>query len=130
MLRYNLKHPAKKKRDWLQQIKKEGLLKTKKPDDDDEVDPNQPVVIDEAIWLWRAFNILNARRLYAPHGPQPIALTDVESYIRIEGLEEAEGVWLMEVVDLLDRIYIEDVYNKLAKDREKSSKKGRGARGR
>lgn len=124
-----MKHPSKKKRDWLEQLKKEGLTKSRASEEEDDTD--RPKLLSGGMWLWRCFSILNARRQYGKAGPQPLSLADIYAMSQVEGLSGADTRWLCEVVDALDRIYVEDTYDKLAKEqaaRSKKAKPGTGVR--
>ncbi len=124
MLKYQLKHPQKKHRDWLEKIKAEGLTKRAPvKEETEEKDPSAPQVLPEAAWLWRLFGTLNAQR---PNGsnnaPIPLAISEVYALSEIEELDKAETRWFLEVVMKLDRVYLEDAYQKIAKEQEKRNK--------
>jgi len=126
VLRFNLKHPKKKHRDWLSKLKAEGIAK--RPDEDKEDD--SPKVLPAGAWLWRCFNILNAHRVHGDSGPQPITISDIHALSSLEKLSYADARWLLEIVGTLDRVYLEEVYDKLAKERAKKQKQGKAPRGR
>lgn len=127
MLKYHLKHPQKKHRDWLDKVRAEGRIKNA-PQQEDK-DPSAPQVLPEGAWLWRLFGTLNAQRPNGGNGaPLPLAISEVYALSEIEELDKAETRWFLEVMMKLDRVYLEDAYQKLAKEQEKRNKnKGRGA---
>lgn len=73
--------------------------------------------------MWRCFNVLNAHRQYGKAGPQPITISDIYALAMIEELDFADTRWLCEVVDHLDRVYIEETYDRLAKEQAARNKK-------
>ncbi len=128
MLRHHLKHPQRKQRDWLDKVRAEGRIKRAEPATEENTAPE---LMPEAVWLWRAFVTLSGQRWSGEHGPQPIPVSEIYAMGRIEDVSKAELRWLVEVVQTLDRIYLEDAYKKLQAEAEKQRKKAamkRGAR--
>lgn len=123
MLKYHLKHPQKKKREWLDKIRAEGRMKNAPQEDKD---PSAPQVLSEGLWLWRLFGTLNAQRPNGTDGaPIPIAISEVYALSEIEELDKSETRWFLEVMMKLDRVYLEDAYEKLKKEREKQNHKNK-----
>jgi hypothetical protein len=98
---------------------------------EEETSSDAPEVIPEAQWLWVGFSTLSGQRLYKDDGPQPITISDVYSYSKIEGHSTAESSWLLEVVCELDRLFIEKTQERLDKEQRKASKRsGRSVKNR
>lgn len=100
----------------------------KKKKDDEEDDPSVPKLLPEAGWLWRAFSILSVQRQYSQSGPRPISVAEVYALARIEELDGADTRWLLEVIVILDQLFLEETYEKLKKENERRARKT-GAKG-
>lgn len=58
-------------------------------------------------------------------------MSDVYAYTMLEGMSRPESSWFFAVVCQLDQVYMEDVYAKIAKERDKrnrTNRRGRGSR--
>lgn len=122
-----MKYPSGRKREWVAKLKAEGLTK-KKPGESEETSALK--VLPQGAWLWMMFIYLNAHRQQGPNGPQPITIADMWAYAQIEELDGGECRWAMEVMSDLDRVFLEETYEKIEAARKKSASKGKGAPGR
>lgn len=122
MLKYQLQHSRRSKRDsdWLAKVKGEKAKA-------DPVDPNEPQLIEDAYWLWSAFIVLSSQRQFTSHGPQPITVCDVRAYAEISEVEQYDQEFLLNMISKMDHEYLTDAFKKLEQERKKSqrSKKGR-----
>lgn len=92
-------------------------------------DPKTPKLLTESQWIWEGFVVLNGQRHYNEKGPQPVSLSDMFAYVSIEDISSADASWFLSVMRKMDKIFLEDTYAKLAKEREKKSRSNRKARG-
>jgi hypothetical protein len=116
-----LAHPNQNKnRKWLEQLRAEGKAV---PSLD-----NEPVLFERSKWLWRAWLVLNARRVRTDSGPQPVPMSEMLSYVQYEDItEEWRREALLETMGALDGLYMEHT----AQQREKAAReanKGSGKR--
>lgn len=123
MLRHHLKHPQRKQRDWLEKVRAEGRLKRTTPEAAESKDPAAPEVLPESALMWRLFVTLSGQRMSGNNGPQPIPISEIYAIGMLEELSFAEIRWLVELVQTLDRIYLEDTYKKIQTEAEKQRKK-------
>ena len=62
-----------------------------------------------------AFEVLCGSRGVGPDGPQPIRLSEIESFCRLTGWRDPEAVAeLVAIVQVLDAVYLEVVASKKA----------------
>lgn len=87
-----------KNREW---IKSTGL-KTATLDD-------EPEPLPHAQLFWRAFTALSDRRTYDQGAPQPLQLTEILAYLKMNGLDDDREIVTdtLHYVVALDRHYIE-----------------------
>jgi len=90
---------------------------------DEEAGAKAPAILPESEWVWRLFSMLSAHRLFTDRGPQPLSITDMWSLAQIEELSTAETRFFREVCTELDNVFIREMSEKLAKDRDKENKK-------
>lgn len=121
-----MKNPVKKKREWLDKIRAEGL--TKKKEVEVEEDPNVPTLVPEAAWLWRAFTLLSVQRGYTQSGPQPISIRDIEAFSSLERLDGPDSVWLLDVIVHMDQVFLEFSYDKIKREHSQQAKKAKAKR--
>lgn len=106
-------------------LKEEGIKKR-----DEQEDKDVPKVLPEGAWLWRCFVVLSSHRAMGDNGPQPIALSDIYALSRIEGLDEADSRYLLDVVHELDNTYLTSRYEKIEKEKAQAQKKQKQSAGR
>lgn len=70
--------------------------------------------------------MLTGQRDYNDHGPQPIKLSDVLAWAKINLINQYDVPFLTDVLCELDRKWLVHQYELIRKEREKSSKKGKG----
>ncbi len=102
------------------------MLKTSKAEEEEEEAKNGgPQIHPDGYWLWRCFAMLNAQRQSGANGPQPIAIADIAGLAVIDDLDAADTTWMAEIVIVLDRIWIEEIYKQIKKQQEDASKKAK-----
>ena len=93
-----------------------------------EAEPKEsaPELLPESALMWRCFVILSSQRHYSNNGPQAISLSDIHALAQIEELSPADARWFVDLVQTLDRIYLEDASAKISKEIEKRNKRNAG----
>lgn len=123
MLDFYLKHGHRlQHRDWFKKLKSEGRIQKEMPD--------EPEVMQSAMWLWNAFNRLTTQRQFGDRGPQPIAVSEIKAYADLYELSFYHRLRLIDVILKLDRKFMDHKYKELAAEARKNSSKGKGKRGR
>lgn len=51
---------------------------------------SRPELYQDLLWIWEAFMILSTARQIGMSGPQPINMTDLNSYCEFEGIRHPE----------------------------------------
>ena len=126
MLEFMLKRaPVKERGQWLAQIREKGLLK-KVPLREEEKE-DEPDLLVQSLWIWEAFTALTVQRYYAQHGPQPIALSDIEAWASLHDVNKYDKPFLSNCLLKMDRIFMEHTYAQLKREREKNEKKHKSA---
>lgn len=83
---------------------------------------------EDAVWLWNAFISLSTQRQHAPHGPQPIAYSDMSGYCDMYEIGGVRAEFLSRVVSLMDLEFLKIEYQRIEQDRKKAEKSSRGSR--
>lgn len=96
---------------------------------------NEPRLLAEAEWAWKAFQALSARRLIMDSGPQPIQVSEIATYAAFHGITDATDMDdLFYYLSVLDREWLDFVHgerNKAArKAKQEADSRARQARAR
>lgn len=84
---------------------------------------NEPIILPPYRWVWDAFCVLSAKRLRIDGTPQPIQLTEIKGFVDFFGIdEEVRRGLFFDVVSTLDSIYMQDYWEKLRIEQERSKR--------
>lgn len=74
--------------------------------------------LDEAVeHAWNAFGILDKGRQFGWNGPQPILLSEIEAFCRLNNIHDAsERLELVEYIQKMDALYLKWHSDKRAKN--------------
>lgn len=84
---------------------------------------NEPVILPQSKWLWRAFDVLSGSRLYNDAGPQPIQFSEILAYAQFSGCQEWHRDLLVRIIALMDREFLDYHQRKRNKD-NRNNKRG------
>jgi hypothetical protein len=84
-------------RSWLKELQSQGKLNK-------EIE-ERPEIIPEALEFWDAYIILASRRTFNEGNPQPILLSEINSYCQLVDMVERE--FLLRLVLNLDTLYLQ-----------------------
>ena len=132
MLEWQLKHgESNKKAKYRAQLQKVGKLK-KIPNQivEDNSNDDGPKVLPEYTWVWNGFIELASQRGFNEVGPQPINVSCVEAWGRIQQIDEYDMPWFLSMLIKLDAKFLEHTYAEMKKEREAQARKNKGGKGR
>jgi hypothetical protein len=70
-------------------------------------------------WVWTAYNVLDKGRQWGYNGPQPILVSEIEAYCRLNEIEDRSD--LIRYIQKMDNVYLKDHREKM--ERKYKSKK-------
>lgn len=73
---------------------------------------------------------LAQQRSFNEIGPQPIAMSCIDAYGRINNIDTYDMPWFMAMVAKLDAKFLEHTYAEMKKARDAAARKNKGGRGR
>lgn len=121
MLDYSLRNSHRAQhQEWIKKVRK-----TEAPED-----TSAPELLPEAVKYWSMFNLLSSQRTVGQNGPQPLAISEVYAYGQCIELESGEYEFVLEVMVIMDRVYITHVYKQIDKARKDAESKASRKRGR
>jgi hypothetical protein len=68
-------------------------------------------------WVWEAYARLDKSRQFGFNGPQPISLSEIEAYCRLNDIEDRSD--LIQYIQLMDSAYIDHAREKAKADEKK-----------
>jgi hypothetical protein len=72
-----------------------------------------PVLFRDAVWIWNGFQMLIETRDYGMGGPMHIKCIEIESYLRLIGIDDEDDIPLFfYCVMRLDGLWLSDYYEK------------------
>jgi hypothetical protein len=78
---------------------------------------DQPDLDEQVEEAWNAFAVLDKGRQYGYNGPQPIQLSEIEAYCRLNFIhDESERLELVEYIQKMDAQYLKWYSDKRAKN--------------
>jgi hypothetical protein len=83
-----------------------------------------PDLYPDMVFYWEFFQTLHLSRQVGPHGPQPLAVSDIYALTQLMRVEKSDDLeFIVRVIPHLDQIYLTKVYAEQQKIREKQAKK-------
>jgi len=79
----------------------------------------QPHLHPLILWVWEAFGVLDKGRQWGHSGPQPILVSEIEAYCRLQDIEDRSD--LVKFIQQMDGVYLKDHREKM--ERKMKSKK-------
>lgn len=71
----------------------------------------QPPLHPLILWVWEAFSVLDKGRQWGNSGPQPIQISELESYCRMNNIADHSD--LVRYIQKMDGEYLRDYREKL-----------------
>ena len=62
-------------------------------------------------WVWEAYGILDKGRQWGYNGPQPIQVSELEAYCRMNNITDRSG--LVAYIQKMDGVYLKDHRDKM-----------------
>ena len=70
---------------------------------------SKPELFRDLVWIWEAYMVLSTSRQNGMSGPQPISITDIHSYMLIEGIYDRDDrELLLHHVQHMDNVFKAD----------------------
>lgn len=66
----------------------------------------QPTLHSLIIWVWEAYGTLDKGRQWGHSGPQPILVSEIEAYCRLNEIEDRSD--LVKYLQQMDGVYLKD----------------------
>jgi hypothetical protein len=76
---------------------------------------NRPLLRADCLDCKKAFHLLSGQRQSDQTGPQPIAISEIESYLRLKRIDDEDEIdTYLEAITALDALWLENVREKMA----------------
>jgi hypothetical protein len=76
-----------------------------------------PLIHITVEWVWAAFSVLDKGRQWGFNGPQPILVSEIEAYARLNEIEDRSD--LVRYIQAMDGEYLEHHREKLKREHKK-----------
>jgi len=70
-----------------------------------------PKLHDMIVWVWEAYGVLDKGRQWGYNGPQPIQVSELEAYCRMNNITDRSG--LVNYIQMMDGVYLTDHREKM-----------------
>lgn len=95
-----------------------------------EEDEDDNDLLPSSYWAWNAFITLSGQRGYTDRAlPLPIAIADVEAYVRLHALTPAEGMALLGWLCAMDRVYLDHRFKQIEEEAKKNARRNARRKG-
>lgn len=78
---------------------------------------NQPDLYPDMYWVWTAYSVLDKGRQWGFNGPQPILVSEIEAYCRLNNIEDRSD--LIRYIQLMDGEYLSHHREKLKREQKR-----------
>lgn len=84
----------------------------------------EPVMFQDALWIWNGFQMLSETRDYGMGGPLRVKLTEIEAYLRLRRIDDPDDieVFLLSIFNL-DGIWVNDYYERTEDQKAREKQK-------
>lgn len=72
---------------------------------------DMPALHELIMWVWDAYGVLDKGRQWGYNGPQPIQVSELEAYCRMNNINDRSG--LVSYIQKMDGVYLTDHREKM-----------------